>query len=94
MSRLTEWQTQPYLVVESPTFDAFRSGEDGDWADGIRPPNIVETLDDVEWIMARVDKRAYLICGFCEQVGRPTSLDAAVRWFNTHACKGDKCRAA
>jgi len=97
MSRLTDLRTQPYLVVESPQFERYRSGEDGEWADGIRPPHIVETAQDVTWLVDNASADTpQIVCGFCAATYRVTgSSGAALRWFNTHACKGDKkCLAA
>lgn len=90
MIHLTEFYTQPYLVLESPKFERYRSGDDGDWADGIRPPHIVETAQDVDWLMEHSDaERPQMVCGFCADTHQTTSAVAALRWFNTHACKGE-----
>ena len=93
---MTDLRAQPYLVISSPSFGRYRSGEDGDWTGGIRPPHIVETAEDVIWMVDNADADTpQIVCGFCATTYRVTgSAVAALRWFNTHACKGTKCLAA
>lgn len=85
--------------MEPHPFARYRS--EGDWADGVRPAHIVETLEDVRWALGHGEKeRPTLACGFCasryrHEGGAP---DKALAWFRTHECAAegetiDQCAA-
>jgi hypothetical protein len=64
--------------------------EDGDWAAGVRPPNVVETVNDVEWAVAHRDgSQIRLVCCFCGEDHAARTVDEGQRWFRTHPCQGE-----
>lgn len=89
--RLTDRYHGVPLSVEDPECAADPVlrylGTDGEWKAGVRPPSVVETPADVEWLFAHGDTaRPFAVCRWCGDRAQPTSVEAGVRWFVTHTC--------
>jgi hypothetical protein len=87
---LTDHNLPVEYVVESHPFARYRS--EGEWADGVRPAHIVETIEDVAWAIANLDReRPQLACGFCgdRYLHQSATPDKALNWFRTHACEAE-----
>jgi hypothetical protein len=64
--------------------------KDGDWKAGVRPPNVIERLDDIEWILKNGDSpRPRVVCRYCGVDRAIRTLAEGERWFVTHPCDGE-----
>ena len=62
-----------------------RSGRhwDGEWLDGVRPPFLIETLEDLAHAI-RGRRDIDVTCAYCGQVARIEGFDSAYRWWVRH----------
>ena len=66
--------------------DALRN-EDGDWKQGERPEIVIETWDDLRWLLRySIARRPRAICGYCGSTRQLRNEREGERWFYGHAC--------
>jgi hypothetical protein len=81
-----QWSTESQIHADPVA--SYRS--DGEWKQGVRPANVIETIEDVDWALRHSDaKQTRLVCRFCGDDRAVRTTDEGQRWFRTHACEGE-----
>ncbi len=63
---------------------------EGDWKAGVRPANVIETVEDVAWAIEHsTAKQTRLVCRFCGDDRAVRNAPEGIAWFRSHACEGE-----